>query len=151
MRARPKRRVRCGSGCNQECESIHAAVNSLEPVENLIRGIRAGSHWPRIPQRSGAATKVTNCNPLRCLECGSLLPPLLGRKCSIALKAQASLRTPKKRRKECCHENTSLQRSEYEFHEKFRKCTSPRAGSFLRAMPNWLGRRTVSFVRRRCG
>jgi hypothetical protein len=39
---------------------------------------------------------------VRCLECGSLLPPLLGPKCSIGLKAtRFAGRTPKKSRKEC--------------------------------------------------
>src|SRR5438034_10471207 len=43
-----------------------------------------------------------NYGPLCSLECGSLLPPLFVWSCSGSGKAQASLRTPKRTRQECC-------------------------------------------------
>src|SRR2546425_8274079 len=43
-----------------------------------------------------------NFGPLCSLECGSLLPPLFVWSCSGSGKAQASLRTPKRTRQECC-------------------------------------------------
>ena len=69
------------------------------------------SWWPQSSQRSPAATKSKITPHYALWSAAACCRFGCGWKCSIALKAQASLRTPKKSHKKCCKENTNSQRS----------------------------------------